>query len=953
MYDPIKIESDVFKFWEKNKIYYKAKEKNKGNTKFYYLDGPPYTTGTIHIGHAWGKALRDSVLRYKRMKGFDAYDQAGFDMHGLPIEHKVEEKLGLKSKADIVSFGVQRFIKECEKFAIEQMHPMITDFKRIGIWLDFDNPYMTIKNSYIEGAWWALKKADENKLLYEGLKSMTWCSRCATALAKHELVYDEITDDSIFVKLNLKNKNNEYLIIWTTTPWTLNFNLAVMVNPNIDYLKIKVENEKWIIAKALAGIFVNGLLGKQFEIMEEFKGESLEGLKYEAPFEFEPDDLKDNKNIHSVILSAEYVDVSGGSGLVHCAPGCGPEDYEAGKKYGLPAYNTVDENGRFTKGKFAGLMAKKDDKIFIEALGDKVIAKTEISHEYAHCWRCNHPVIYRATRQWFLAVEKIKDKLIESNKKIKWQPEWGGSRWFNSWLNDLQDWCISRQRFWGIPLPIWVCNKCDNYAVIGTKEELKRLANDVPEDLHKPWIDFVKIECKCGGQMSRVDDVLDVWLDSGAAPWACLNFPSDKELFKKWWPMDFILEGKDQIRGWFNSLICLSMASHKEPSYKAVYMHGMILDSRGRKMSKSLGNVISPYEVIEKYGVDAMRFYMITGASPGLDLNYNFDDVKQKQRTLMILLNIHNYLLENCSLIKFNPEEFTEDKKYDVEDRYIVSRLNSTIKEVTEMYEDYRINEPGNAIEGLILDLSRIYMQLTRDKINSDNLEERRNALHIIYKNLLNIIKLLAPITPYHSEHIYQGIKGQFNNKKESIHLYEWPKYDKDYINKNVEDGMALAFNVIREALYKRETAKINIRWPLSMLSVISNKEECYKSLNNLKDIIKKQANVKEVEIKLDETLKEDMQIELDMILTSKLEQEGYAREITRRIQDLRKKIGLKKENRINLFIKSDYDFGMHIEEIKKKANVNKLIFAEGGNNNAKEKIKEKEFFIGIDVVTT
>ncbi|MBI2040654.1 MAG: isoleucine--tRNA ligase, partial [DPANN group archaeon] len=611
-YDPLKQEPAIQNFWDSKNIYKKLKKKLAKAKPYFFLDGPPYTTGAIHIGHAWNYSMKDSYRRYLRMRGFNVNDTPGFDTHGLPIEVKVEKKLGIRNKQEIVEkIGLAKFAEECQNFALENMHPMIKDFERLGVWMDWDSPYMTFKNYYIEGAWWALKKAHENNFLYEGEKVMTWCPRCGTALAKHELEYKDVTDESILIKFKIANSENEFLTVWTTTPWTIPFDLAVMVHPEFEYAKVKVGDEIWIIAKDLVEKTMK-IAGKQgSEILQIVKGKDLEGIKYIHPMaEIIPElkELSKKANVHTVILTDKYVDLQAGTGLVHSAPGCGPEDYEVCKSYGIPAYNTIDEFGNFptSMGQFAGLVARKDDVEFIKYLENNniLIGKTKITHEYAHCWRCYTGIVYKLTSQWFLATEKLKRDMLSENSKTHWTPDWAGSEWFTSWLDNIQDWCISRQRFWGIPLPIWRCKECKFITVIESAQELKKNSGRPPQNLHRPWIDEVIIKCKqCRGPMYRVPDVMDVWLDSGAAPWASLADQKKNSDAVA----EFILEGKDQIRGWFNSLMALSMVARKKTSYKSVFMHGMIVDVQGRKMSKSLGNTISPYEAVDTYGADALR----------------------------------------------------------------------------------------------------------------------------------------------------------------------------------------------------------------------------------------------------------------------------------------------------------------------------------------------------------
>ena len=858
-YDFKTLEPEIQKFWDDKKIYEKSVKRNEKGKWYFYLDGPPYTTGAIHVGHAWGKNLRDCLLRYKRMNGFKVHDQPGFDMHGLPIEVQVEKQLGIKDKNEIIkTIGMSKFIDECEKFAIANLHPMVKDFARLGVWLDWKNPYMTVKNSYIEGAWWALKKASDNGFLYEGEKAMTWCPRCATALAKHELEYATVTDNSIFVKFKVKGKENEFLIIWTTTPWTIPYNLAVMANPEIEYIKAKVGDEVWILAEGLSGGVINAVAGKKFDILEKFTGKKLEGLEYVHPLEKEVKQFaelkKKHPKIHTVVLSEEYVSLDSGSGLVHCAPGCGPEDYEVGKKYKIPPFNELDEHGKFanTMGKYSGWTAKADDPKFIEELKrtGALIDEAPVEHEYAHCWRCKTGVVYKTTKQWFLAVEKLKKDMIECNKKIVWVPDWAGSRWFNSWLTDLQDWCISRQRFWGIPLPIWKC-ECGNVTLIESNEELKKLSGKTLNNLHRPWIDEVEIPCKCGKKMKRIPDILDVWLDSGASPWATFE---DKKLYDTL-VADQILEGKDQIRGWFNSLMCLSMVARKKPSYKAVYMHGFINDSQGRKMSKHEGNVISPYEVIDQYGADSMRYYMIGAARPGLDMNYNFEDMRVRYRYLSVLWNLHVFLMDYVKTTGIKDFD-VKKKNLSIEEKYIISKANSTVKKVTELFENVYLNEIPTAAEELFLELSRTYIQMIREKSVTGSDEEKEAIAATVYYVYLNALKLMAPVMPFITEQIYQNLKELFKLNEESIHLESWPKADSKMIDAELEQAMDDVKNVIQGILAGREKAQLGVRWPIKDVIVESKDENVKKSIEKLIDIIKIQTNIKDIIVKDDMKLK-------------------------------------------------------------------------------------------------
>ena len=1041
-YEPTKQEPEVLEFWKINHIYEKAKQKNKGKQKFYFLDGPPYTSGKVHLGTAWNKALKDSVLRYKRMQGFDVWDRAGYDMHGMPTEQAVEKNLGLKHKDEIPIYGIANFVNACREFAITNMISMNEDFKRIGTWMDFDNAYQSIQNTFMEGEWWLIKRAYENGRLYEGEKTMHWCASCATALAKHELEYENVTDDSIFVKFPVKDKQNEFLIIWTTTPWTIPFNLGVMVNPNLDYVRAKVEDEIWILAKALASSLIGEIAGKEFSILEEFKGDKLLGLEYIHPFENEIHQFKELKKkhpkVHTIVLSEEYVDISQGSGLVHMAPGCGPEDYEVGHRNNIPPLNTLTERGVFDDSIdfLKGFVAKNDDKKITEEIRKKdlLIAETKVEHDYAHCWRCKNPVIYRTTTQWFFKIEDLKDKMRELNKDIKWIPDFAGSRNFDNWLANLRDNGITRQRYWGTPLPVWKCKQCNDFVVVGSIDELKKLAGRIPDDLHKPWIDEVKIKCKCGAMKERIPDILDVWIDAGSASWNCLDYPRRKDLFEKLYPADFILEGIDQIRGWFNLLFVASMVAMNNESFKSVYMHGFINDAQGRKMSKSLGNYILPQEVVMEYGADTLRYYMIGGTSPGVDINYNFDDMKVKHKNLSVLWNLHKFVIEMAKNLKVDPAELDFSNKLDVEEKYIFSKSNSAIKKATETFDDYRLNEIPWIVEDLFLELSRIYIQSTRDKASMGSDEEKKIVLYTVFNVLLETMKLFAPIAPFITELMYQNLRREFKLKEESIHLYGWLKHDEGLINEELEENMQAIFGVVQSALAVRERIQLGIKWPLKEIIIVTKDKKTKNAVEQLRDAIRKQINVKKiglaesmpnlkVKIKADysklrdfgdlvpkiiaqltidspETVLKHIQekgkytftidgeeisiikehliitrevqmpyeegtfkhgfIYLNREMTDELEAEGFARELMRRVQALRKKAGLQKSDNISLFIKTDEELREMLKDwnlvIKEKVGASQFRISELEPSKkhafvSKEKVKGKEFEIFLEKV--
>lgn len=858
-YDPKTLELEMLSFWDKNKIYQKAKEKNKGKKSFYFLDGPPYTSGSVHIGTAWNKSLKDMMLRFKRMSGFDVWDRAGYDMHGLPTEHKVQDKFNVHLKEEIIKFGVAKFVKECENLCITNMHAMSKDFQRMGVWMDFNNPYQSIKKEFIEGEWWLIKQAHDKGRLYESLRTMTWCPHCETSVAKHELEYETVKDNSIFVKFRVKNAQNEFLIVWTTTPWTIPFNLAVMVNPEIDYVRAKVDNEVWIVAKPLSIAVIGAVAGKQFTVLEQLKGSALDGLEYEHPFVDVIKTFADFKNksvrVHTVILSSEYVDTSAGTGLVHCAPGCGPEDYEVGHKYGIPPFNTVDERGVFPKAmnEFVGFVAKKDDAKFVDALRKRnaVIETTVVEHDYAHCWRCHKPVIFRTTKQWFFKVEDLKEKMLAANKDIKWVPV-AAFNAFDSWLKNLRDNSISKQNFWGTPLPVWRCDSCHEYEVISTVAELEQRSRTKVTALHKPWIDEIEIPCACGKKKKRVPDILDVWVDAGTASWNCLDFPQRKDLFEKLFPAEFILEGKDQIRGWFNLLMVASMIAIGKPSFKSVYMHGFIQDALGRKMSKSFGNYILPEEVISVHGADTLRYYLIGGTGPGLDLNYNQEDAKLKNKNLGVLWNIHNFVLDLAKTTDLNPSKLdgaVVEKHFSVEEKYIFSRLHSTIQLVTQCFDEHRLNEIPVLIEELFLDLSRTYIQLVREKSAVGSVDEKQAVVFTIYAVFLETLKLFAVVVPFVAEKMYQNMKTTFGIQTESIHLFDWPVVDKKLINPSLEKNVVVYQRIVKSALACREKAQLGVRWPVKNIEVVTSDFAVEAAVEAMEELIKVQANVKEVHV--------------------------------------------------------------------------------------------------------
>lgn len=941
MLDFKEIEKEMLKLWKDKKIYEKSKKKNAKGKKFYFLQGPPYTSGRLHIGHAWNNTMKDLALRFFRMKGHNVWDRAGYDMHGLPTENKVQENLGLKYKEDIEKYGVEKFSKKCMEFSTKNAGLMNEDLERLGIWMDFENAYMPVENDFMSNEWEVIKKSHEQGRLYKGKKIMHWCGNCETSLAKHELEYETDKDDSIFLKFKVKGKDDEYLIIWTTTPWTIPFNLAVMVNPGLDYVKIKVEGETWVVADALAGVFVSGLLGKKLEVIDKFKGKELEGLEYVHPLY---DDMKETYDelkkkwpkVHSVILSEKFVDTSAGTGLVHNAPGCGPEDQEAAKEYGIGAFNTLNEKGELENaGKYTGWKAKVDDKKFIEEFKKKeaLVESTQVEHEYPHCWRCHKPVVFKTTEQWFNKIEDLVPKILEYNKKINWVPS-SVKNSYEAWITNLRDNGITRQRYWGTPAPIWEC-ECGNVEVIGNIDELKKKASGkIPENLHRPWIDDVKIKCsKCKKEISRIPDVLDVWIDSGTTSWNCLY--NDPKLIKEYFPADLIIEASEQARLWFSMLQIYSTIMFGKPCYEGVFGHGMILDFEGMKMSKSLGNVISPYEVIDKYSSEILRYY-ICETKAGENINFNWEDVKQKQRNLMILLNTSRYL------IQLKKTEDKEKDKEGIEEKYMASRLNSGIKKITDLFEEYRFEKTITEEEKLFLDISRIYIQLTRDKSNL--------TPSVVFKTLkdayVKTLQMFSTCCPLFCEKIWQQLKENGLVKEDSIHLTDWPKVDKKKIDEELEEEFDETLKIIEAGLAERDREGIGLKWPLANANVVSR----MKLRNELKEIIARQLNVKKVELKKGK----EIEVKMDFKLNDELKAEGYSREFARNVQVVRKKAGLQKGDLIKLKVKCNEDLKKmlekHLDFLKERTNSESIDFVEGKLGKDAKEIKIKEYKLSLEI---
>jgi len=860
-YDAHKSEPEIQAWWQTSDTYEKVKQLRSGARPWYFLDGPPYASGAIHLGTAWNKIIKDAVLRYQSMRGLNVLRQPGWDCHGLPIEVKVEEKLGIKTKKEIEQrVGVEEFIKRCKQWALDHVALMTEQFKRLGVWMDWDNPYVTFTNDFIESAWWTLKRAHERGLMRKDLRVIHWCPRCETALAEHEVrgEYYDVKDPSLFARFKLRDRPNEYLLIWTTTPWTLPADMAVCVHPEHAYARVAVGNEVYILAEALVEKVMKELGIGEYRVLGSEEGRGLRGLRYEHPLLGEVPKQSGYVQHHRVICG-EHVTLEEGTGCVHTAPGHGEEDFAIGARHGLPVFSPVGPDGKFTQdaGKYRGMFVKDADRVILDDLRRNGVLMKHgvISHAYPHCWRCRTPLLFRATDQWFLSVSELKPKILEKNaERVRWVPDWAATRYVNG-VESVGDWCISRQRYWGIPLPIWVCQRCHETIVIGSLEELKGAAKEpIGEiDLHRPDVDRVTLRCgRCGAEAKRVPDVLDVWFDSGIASWASLGYPQRRERFEELWPSEFITEGEDQVTKWFYSQQVVSVIAFDEMPYKVVLMHGFALDEHGRKMSKSLGNVIDPQEVIDKYGADVLRFYMLSASPPWEDLRFGWKEVDTVARMLNVLWNVHVFATTYMALDEFDPKKIDLERvhgNFMPEDYWMISRINSVTRDATEAFQEFNLHHVTRTLASFVLvDLSRWYVRLVRERVWIERDDPRKLAAYVVlYQALHTLVRLLAPIMPHVAEVIYRDlVKAADAGAPESVHMLPWPSIDERAIDAKLEWGMNIVRAFVEGGAAARQQAQLKLRWPVSKV-LIRTSSEAKSALRGLQGVLQGQLNCKEL----------------------------------------------------------------------------------------------------------
>jgi len=845
-YNPQEIEENVSKYWNQNEVKEKVRASTEGNEPFFLVDGPPYLNGAPHVGHMQGKVLKDVMLRFKQMQGYDVHDQAGFDTHGLPNELATEEELGIEDKNEIgKSISAAKFIEECKKRATSAKGLWQGVMNDLAIWQDFENPYMTYEPDYIETAWWLLKKTHEQDLLYEDGKPIHWCPRCQTSLSGYEVTdeYQQIEDIAVFVKFPLRNKD-EKVVIWTTTPWTIPSNMAVFVHPEFKYATVEVEGEKLIIAEQLVERAMSkaGYEENDYEITAIRKGSELEGLKYDTPFLDEipkQKQLDQEVGVHEVHASTELVALDEGTGLVHAATGHGPEDYEETRAMDLPVFSPLDEEGTYTEeaGEFEAENVLEIDPEIERLLDEKglLLYSEAYQHEYPHCWRCKTELIYRAADQWFIENEEVKERMLEENEDVEWVPESAQQR-FHNFVEDSPDWCISRQNYWGIPIPIWRNDETGEIVVIGSFEELEEKVGELPEnfDPHKHVVDDITWEGENGETFRRIPDIFDVWYDSGIAPFASLHYPFEEQPFEELWPMDFITEASDQIRGWFYSLMFTGILGFDEAPYEKILFQGYVLRPDGEKMSKSAGTTIDPQDQVDEYGADLPRFYQLRLAPHWEQKNYDEEEIQNE------IYRLFSVLWNTKEFYKTYEEDVERPESLEVEDRWILSKINSIEDEAEGKMEDAHFFEVARELEDFIVnDLSRWYVKKIRSRLKNGD----EAAIWTLRETLKQVNLLMAPFAPYITEKIYS----EFNGEEISVHAEEYPKVNEKAIDEALEQGMRIAREIVEESVKLRDQEKYNLRWPARRM-VLSVEEDAQEMLEEFEPLIKDMANVKEIE---------------------------------------------------------------------------------------------------------
>lgn len=838
----------VQKKWEKDRTFERSISNREGRETYVFYEGPPTANGLPHAGHALGRTIKDFVARYKTMSGYQVLRKAGWDTHGLPVELEVEKQLNIRGKDQIEEYGIEKFIQKCKESVFEYENEWKQFTTALGYWVDMEDPYITLKNEYIESVWNILSAIHEKGYLYRGHRVVPYCPHCETSLSSHEVAqgYKDVSDLSVTAKFRLKGKTDEYLLGWTTTPWTLPGNVAVAVNPNINYVRVRHGLDILVLAESLAPAVIKG----EYEILDVLKGKDLVGLSYEPPFNYIT-----VSNGHK-ILAADFVTDTSGTGIVHIAPAHGEDDYKAIQDNQFDYVNVVDSKGRYKEyvTPLAGQFVKDCDIEIIKMLSKQnlLFDKKKYEHSYPHCWRCDSPLLYYAMKGWFIKTTAVKEKIQLNNQKVQWFPSHMKDGRFGNFLDNMVDWNIGRNRYWGTPLNVWICKECGKEKAPNSIKELRELsAGEVPEniELHKPYVDKVQLTCSCGGTMNRTSEVIDVWFDSGSMPFAQYHYPFENNgTFKKQFPADVVIEGVDQTRGWFYSLLAVSTLFTGQSPYKRVLSLGHILDENGQKMSKSKGNALNPIELIHEFGADSLRWALLADSSPWNNKRFSKKTVSHaKSKVIDTLLNVYSFYSMYAEIDQFNPERDLGGTRTTL-DKWILSRLNTVIREVTRSLEEYDITKGARSISLFVDELSNWYIRRSRQRFWSSGMtDDKRSAFTTLFIVLKNLSQLMAPYIPFVTEDIYSNLV------KDSVHVSDYPKPDETLINVQLEKEMADVLQIIELTRSARNTSGLKTKQPIARMLVFPTDASALYELNKYSSIIKEEMNIKEVEFRKDD----------------------------------------------------------------------------------------------------
>lgn len=872
--DFVQREKEIIKFWQEKDIFKKQTELRKHGEDFVFYDGPPTANGKPHIGHVLTRAIKDIIPRYRSMKGANVFRKAGWDTHGLPVELEVEKLLGIDGKDQIEAYGVEPFIQKCKESVWKYKSEWEEMSDRIGFWADMEHPYVTYENNYIESVWWALRQIWDKGLIYEGHKVVPYCPRCGTALSSHEVAqgYKDVTESSVYLRFKASDQPDTYFTAWTTTPWTLPSNLALCVHPDATYILAEKEDticgEQKIVRYYVAEALAEAVLGEGYSVLKKMKGSALEGLRYEPLFPYADKIIEKSKKDAYFLTVDTYVTMDEGTGIVHIAPAFGEDDARVGKKYHLPFVQFIKENGTMPEEvvDFAGLNFKTADPQIIKALAQKglLLREMENTHNYPFCWRCDTPLIYYARQSWFIEMTKLREHLVKNNNTVNWIPKTIGSGRFGNFLENVIDWGFSRERYWGTPLPVWRCEDCGHDHLIGSIEELKAMSDDGPDDieLHRPYIDHVYLKCpKCSGKMVRRPEVIDCWFDSGSMPFAQYHYPfENKDLFERAYPANFISEAVDQTRGWFYTLMAIGTAVFDQAPFENCIVMGHVQDEEGRKMSKHIGNVVDPMEVLEAEGADAVRWYFFSNSQPWLPSRFSAKMVNEvKRKFISGLWNTYAFYVLYADIDQFDPSRYQlEYEKVSVMDHWILSKLNTLVKTVDEKLNKYDITGSARLMEDFVDDLSNWYVRRSRDRYWGGGMEQDKiNAYMTLYTVLETMTRLSAPFVPFMAENMYQNlVVNFFKEAPESVHLADFPEYDEKWIDPNLEDQMQIVLDLVNLGRAARNLSEMKIRQPLSKMMIVAQ--------NHLADeytpLVADELNVKKIEWVTDATALQDYQ---------------------------------------------------------------------------------------------